>query len=51
MNALNIVKGWSDVGIFPDSQLSIVKVEIAGSAYLDIKIVAGVGHWGVRNKL
>ena len=51
MNVLNIVKGWSDVGIFSDSQLSIVKVEIAGGAYFDIEIVAGVGHWGVRNKL
>ena len=51
MNVLNIVKGWSDVGIFSDSQLSIVKVEIAGGAYLDMEIVAGVGHWGVRNKL
>ena len=51
MNILNIVKGWSDVGIFSDSQLSIVKVEIAGGAYLDIEIVAGVGYWGVRNKL
>lgn len=44
MNALYVLKGRSDVGIFPDSQLSVVKVEIAGSAYLDIEIVAGVRH-------
>ena len=44
MNALYVLKGRSDVGIFPDSQLSVVKVEIAGSAYLDIEIVARVGH-------
>ena len=44
MNVLNILKGWSDVGIFPNSQLSVVKVEGIGSAYLEIKIITGVGH-------
>ena len=44
MDLLDVLEGRFDVGVFTDSQLSIVQVKSAGSAYLHVEVVAGAGY-------
>ena len=44
VDLLDVLEGRFDVGVFTDSQLSIIQVKSAGSAYLHVEIVAGAGY-------
>ena len=44
VDLLDVLEGRFDVGVFTDSQLSILQVKSAGSAYLHVEVVARAGY-------